>query len=296
MRSRTKVGDSIFNVFNNTLLLLLGIATLYPFLNLLAVSLNQSLDTMRGGIYLWPRDFTLDNYRLIFSNDRLFDSAALSVLRTLIGTGLSVICTIMVAYALSRREYMLRKSLNAIIVVSMYVNGGIIPIYLMIKNLGLTNTFAVYIIPGLIGAFNVMIMRSYFDQLPDGLVESAKLDGANEWQTLFRVVMPISLPVIATITLFISVGHWNSWTDNFLYNSKESLTLLQYQLMQILMQTTEQVSGGIGSGTDDAILNFTTPQSIRATMSMVVTLPILFVYPFLQKYFIKGMTLGAMKE
>ncbi|MGI2294501.1 carbohydrate ABC transporter permease [Paenibacillus sp. GXUN7292] len=296
MRIKTKFGDGIFHICNITLLLLLGIATLYPFLNLLAVSLNQSLDTMRGGIYLWPRAFTLDNYRLIFSNDRFFNSAALSVLRTLIGTGLSVICTIMVAYALSRREYILRKMLNTIIVVSMYVNGGIIPIYLMIKNLGLTNTFAVYIIPGLIGAFNVMIMRSYFDQLPDGLVESAKLDGANEWQTLFRVVMPISLPVIATITLFISVGHWNSWTDNFLYNSKESLTLLQYQLMQILMQTTEQVSGSIGSGADDAILNFTTPQSIRATMSMVVTLPILFVYPFLQKYFIKGMTLGAMKE
>lgn len=262
----------------------------------MAISFNESLDTLRGGIYLWPRQFTLSNYELILSNPRMFSAASLSILRTVIGTSVSVLCTIMVAYALSRREYALRKTLNTIIVVSMYVNGGLIPYYLMIKSFGLTNTFAVYIIPGLIGAFNVMIMRSYFDQLPDGLIESAKLDGASEWQTLTRVVMPISLPVIATITLFISVGHWNAWFDNFLYNSKESLTLLQYELMKILLQSTDQISASPGQGTDDALMRVTSPQAIRATMTIVVTMPILFVYPFMQKYFIQGMTLGAMKE
>lgn len=296
MRSRITVGNALFHSLNILFLSLLGLVTLYPFLNLMAISFNESLDTLRGGIYLWPRQFTLSNYELILSNPRMFSAASLSILRTVIGTSVSVLCTIMVAYALSRREYALRKTLNTIIVMSMYVNGGLIPYYLMIKSFGLTNTFAVYIIPGLIGAFNVMIMRSSFDQLPDGLIESAKLDGASEWQTLTRVVMPISLPVIATITLFISVGHWNAWFDNFLYNSKESLTLLQYELMKILLQSTDQISASPGQGTDDALMRVTSPQAIRATMTIVVTMPILFVYPFMQKYFIQGMTLGAMKE
>ncbi|SDD24573.1 putative aldouronate transport system permease protein [Paenibacillus sp. UNCCL117] len=296
MRSRLSAGSALFHGLNYLFLLVLGFATLYPFWNLFAISLNESLDTLRGGIYFWPRHFTLDNYVLIFRNDRIYSAAGLSIARTLIGTTLSVVCTTMVAYALSRRDFMLRRPLNSIIVVSMYVNGGLIPYYLMIKNFGLTNTFLVYIIPGLIGAFNVMIMRSYFDQLPEGLIESAKLDGASEWQTLFRVVIPISLPVIATITLFIAVGHWNAWFDNFLYNSKESLTLLQYELMKILLQSTEQISASPGQGGDDALMRVTTPQAIRATMTIVVTVPILFVYPFMQRYFIQGMTLGAMKE
>lgn len=275
--------------------MLLSVVTLYPFLNLLAISLNESLDTLRGGIHIVPRAFTLTNYELIFQNPRLFTAAWLSVARTVLGTVLSVGATIMVAYTLSRREYMLRKGLNAIIVVSMYVNGGIIPYYLLIKSLGLTNTFLVYIIPTLLVAFNVMIMRSYFEQLPEGLIESAKVEGANEFQILMRVVAPVSLPVIATITLFVSVQHWNSWMDNFLFNSRESLTLLQYELMKILLHSTEQINATPGN-VDDALMRMTTPQSIRATMTIIVTVPILFVYPFMQKYFIKGMTLGAMKE
>jgi len=296
MKQKLTLGGAAFHTINYLALTLLAAATLYPFLNLLAISLNQSMDTVKGGIYLLPRKFTLDNYVLIFQNQRLFSSVSLSVARTVIGTTLALIATIMVSYALSRSEYVLRKPLNTIIVVSMYVNGGLIPYYLLIKNLGLTNTFLVYIIPGLIGAFNVMIMRSFFDQLPSGLIESARMEGASEFQVLTRVVVPISLPVIATISLFVSVSHWNAWIDNFLFNTRESLSLLQYELMKILLQSTDQIGAGNMDSIDPEMMRMTTPESIRATMTIFVTVPILLVYPFLQKYFIKGMTLGAVKE
>lgn len=295
MRVQWTWGGVSFQVANYALLALLGAATLYPFLNLLAISLNDSMDTVRGGIYLLPRAFTLDNYKLIFQNQRLFSATGLSVARTLLGTTAALIATTMVAYALSRREFVLRKPLNAVLVISMYVNGGLIPYYILIKQLGLTNTFLVYLLPGLLGAFNVLIMRSFFDELPPGLIESAHLDGANEFTTLFRIVLPVSLPVVATITLFLSVGHWNAWLDNYLFNTDESLTLLQYELMKILMQSTDQIGAGAGNNVDAELMRMTTPQSIRATMTIIVTVPILLVYPFMQKYFIKGMTLGAVK-
>ncbi|MFC7680712.1 carbohydrate ABC transporter permease [Paenibacillus sp. GCM10028914] len=296
MKKSQSAGDIMFNVVNYTLLSLLTICTIYPFWNLLAVSLNDSVDTLRGQVYLWPNVFTLDNYKVVFQNDALFGATIRSITRTVVGTGLSLICSVMLAYTLSRKEFILRKAINMIMVVSMYVSGGLIPTYMLIKNIGLTNSFWVYIIPGLISVFNVIIIRSYFDQLPDGLIEAARIDGANEFQTLFRIVLPVSMPVLATITLFVSVGHWNSWFDNYMYNSRENLNLLQYELMKILMQSTQQVTSNATGSLAGETLRQITPQSIRATMTIIVTMPILFVYPFLQKYFIQGIMIGAMKE
>jgi len=296
MNPRQSVPDVTFQLLNYVVLFLLGFATLYPFWNLLAISFNDSLDTMRGQVYFWPNQFTLNNYAIIFQNDSLLGAAFRSIARTVIGTVLSVGCTTMLAYTLSRREYMLRKPINVILVVSMYVNGGLIPIYMLIKDLGLTNTFAVYIIPGLIGVFNVIIMRSYFDQLPEALVESARIDGASDIGVLFRIIIPCSLPVLATVTLFVAVGHWNSWFDNYLYNSKDSLSLLQYELMKIMTKSTSEVTSNAQAALNHEMLRQTSPQSIRATMTIIVTFPILFVYPFLQKYFIQGITVGAVKE
>jgi len=199
------------------------------------------------------------------------------------------------AFALSCKEFMFRKSFNTLLVVTLYVNGGLIPIYLVIKNLHLTNNYLVYLLPLLVNGFYIIIMRSYFDQLPAGIMESAKIDGASYFQTLFRIVLPISLPVLATIALFISVMHWNSWFDNYLYNSRDkNLSLLQYELMKVLLDSSTQTSGQ--TRVDENTTNLVTPQSLRATMTIIVTVPILLVYPFLQKYFIKGMTIGAMKE
>ena len=298
MLIRKNAGDFWFEMMNYLFLMLLGVITLYPFVNLLAISLNDSVDAIKGGIYVFPRVFSLNNYKIIFQNHELYSAAILSVIRTLIGTLLSLLCTMMLAYTLSRREFLLRKLFNVIIIFSLYVNGGLIPFYILIKNLHMNNTFWVYIIPGLIGAFNVIIIRSYFEQLPEGLMESARIDGANDFSILFRVIIPISMPVIATITLFVAVGHWNSWFDNYLYNSKQSLSVLQYELMKILTESTQQISASASASghVDQEVLKVTTPQSIRASMTIIVTIPILLVYPFMQRYFIKGIMVGAMKE
>ncbi len=295
MRRRLSFNDALFSTLNYTGLALLGAATLYPFLNLLALSFNDSLDSIKGGIYLFPRKWTLENYMTMLSNEQLFGSALRSILRTLLGTVLGVLATAFFAYALSCKEFIFRRGFNLLLVVTLYINGGLIPIYLLMKSLHLTNNYLVYILPLLVNGFHIIIMRSYFDQLPSGLTESAKIDGASYFQTLFRIILPISLPVIATITLFISVLHWNSWFDNYLYNSRDlNLSLLQYELMKVLLDSSMQTSGQVR--VDENTTNLVTPQALRATMTMIVTVPILMVYPFLQKYFIKGMTIGAMKE
>ncbi|CAM3308666.1 carbohydrate ABC transporter permease [Paenibacillus lupini] len=296
MLVRRSKGDVIFSAFNYILLLVLGIGTLFPFLNLAAISLNDAGDTLKGTIYIWPRVFTLENYSTIFANHGLAAAAIRSVVRTVVGTALGVICTAMLAYALSRKEFFLRKTYNIILIITMYVNGGLIPLYLLIKNIGLMNHAAVYILPLLIGVFNVIIMRSYFEQLPEGIVESARIDGASDFQILFRIVLQISLPVLSTITLYIAVQHWNSWFDNYLYASRnENLNLLQYELQKILISSVNQVMSA-NTHIDATDARRTNPETIRAAMTIIVTLPILLVYPFLQKYFVKGMTVAAMKE
>lgn len=286
----------MFSVLNYTFLILLSAATLFPFINLLAISLNDPLDTVKGGIYLWPREFTFSNYFYTFNNEKLFGAALRSVLRTVVGSILGVLTTAFIAYALSRKEFMLRKSMNLFLVFTLYLNAGLIPVYLLIKEIGLMNTFAVYILPTLVSAYNIMIMRSYFEQLPEGVIESSKIDGANEFQTLFRIVMPMSMPVVATITLFVAVMHWNSWFDNYLYTSRDAnLSLLQFELQKILMSSINQVfAKGDSSSVRQAL--GASPQSIRSAITIVVTLPILFVYPFLQRYFVKGITIASIKE
>jgi len=287
-------GDRLFAGANYTLLALIALVTIYPFLNLLAVSLNDSLDAVRGGIYLLPRKFSLDNYQAIFDREGLATAAALSVMRTVLGALFGVLGTAMIAYALSRKEFMLRKPLNVLLVFTLFVNAGLLPTYLLIRDLGLMNHFAVYLLPLLISAYNVIIVRSYFESLPEGLIESAKLDGAGDFQILFRIVMPVSTPVIATITLFIAVLHWNSWFDNYLYTSRnDDLNLLQFELMKILQASTTSQMDRAGNAAAAIDIN---PESIRAAMTMIVTVPILLVYPFLQRYFVKGIMVASMKE
>ncbi|AZN39819.1 carbohydrate ABC transporter permease [Paenibacillus albus] len=289
-------GDYAFTATNSLGLALLGFVTLFPFIHLLAISLNEPLDLIKGGITWLPRKLSWFNYDYVFSNKNLFRAAFVSIARTFVGTFLGVMCTAMIAYALSRREFIFRKPFNLYFVLTLYVNGGLIPGYLLIKQIGLMNNFWVYILPILVSAYNVMIMRSYFEQLPEGVVESAKIDGANDLQTLFRIIMPISMPVVATITLFIGVQHWNSWFDNYLYTSRsQSLSLMQYELMKVLLESVNQSAVTASSLNANNVAQLS-PQSIRAALTIVVTVPILLVYPFLQKYFVKGITMSAMKE
>lgn len=293
--------DRIFDACNMLFMICLMIVTLYPFLNTLAVSLNTANDSIKGGIYLWPREFTWENYHYVFKEATIFHATLISALRTVVGSVLSVFCCTMVAYTISRPEYVLRKFISIAFILTMYFSGGLIPNFLLIREIGLMDSFWVYIIPGLIGVFNVMIIRSFIEGLPEGILESARIDGAGEFITFLRIVMPLCLPVLATVSLFTAVSQWNSWFDVFLYNSSNiDLSTLQYELMKILQNSNTSVNNNGGdyasafAGAENTA-NLVTPTSIRATMTIVASVPIILVYPFLQKYFVQGMTLGGVK-
>lgn len=294
---RQSLGDRIFDVVNYTLLVLLMVVTLYPYLNTLAVSFNDANDSIRGGIYIWPRIWTLENYKFVFENASIVQATWISVLRTVIGTVLTVFCSAMVAYTISRPEYVLRKFVTIAFILTMYINGGLIPNYLLIRELGMIGSFWVYIWPGLIGVFNLIVIRSFIENLPDNILESAKIDGAGDFRTFFSICLPLSTPVLATVALFTGVWQWNSWFDVFLYNSSyEHLSTLQYELQKTLQfsNTSNRNVDFTAMGTRG--LNQVTPVAIRATMTIVASVPIIMIYPFLQKYFVKGMMVGGVKE
>ena len=210
--------------------------TLYPFLNVIAKSFNDPVDTIKGGITIFPRKFTLNNYADLFLTGSNLPSAfRVSVLRTIIGTILGVFCNATFAFVLTRRDFMFRKLFTIMLVITMYVSGGIIPVYLLMRGLGLLNNFLVYILPTLIGAFYVIIIRSFMDGIPISLQESARIDGANDLYIFYRIIFPLCKPVLATVALFIAVGQWNSWFDTYLYNrSWVSLSTLQFELRKII--------------------------------------------------------------
>jgi putative aldouronate transport system permease protein len=286
--------DRLFDVFVYLYAAFVLVITLYPFLHVAAISLNDSVDTVRGGITIYPREFTLKNYEVIFSYEHLGTGFRNSALRTLIGTVLGVISSSMIAYTLSRKDFQGRRFISVFLALTMYVSGGLIPFFLLIRELHMINTFAVYILPGIVSAFNVFVVRSFIDGLPYALQESAKIDGANDFTIYWRIILPLTKPALATIALFVAVGHWNSWFDTYLFNSQaEHLTTLQYELMKVLQSTQSNVDYRARNMTE--VMAQVSPESVKMAITMVVTLPILFVYPFLQRYFVKGMTLGAVK-
>ncbi len=288
-------GDKIFDVCNTILMSLVLIVTLYPFLNVLAISLNESSDTVRGGIHILPRAFTLENYSVIFQYQGLLQGAQISVLRTIVGTLLGLLSASMLAFTLSRVDFQARRFISVFLALTMYVTAGLVPTFLLIRDLGMINSFWVYVLPGVVSAFNVFIIRSFIDGLPYALQESAKLDGANDFTIYWRVILPLCKPVLATIALFLAVGQWNAWFDTYLYNaSSPQWTTLQYELMKVLQQSTQQ-SGAVNANDMAKQMASISPESIRMAITIVVTVPILIVYPFLQKYFVSGMTLGAVK-
>jgi len=287
----------IFDICNAFFMLLILMVTLYPFVNTLAVSLNDGMDTIRGGIYFWPRVFTWGNYTSIFSDGKIYHAFFVSVGRTVLGTLLSVFCTAMLAYTLSRKEYVFRKQITFIYILTMYFSGGLIPSYFLMRSLNLINNFWVYIIPGLVGAFNLIVIRTYIQGLPESLVESAKIDGCGDFRIFMSIILPLCTPVLATIALFIAVGQWNAWFDTFIYCSKQSLSTMQYELMKLLASATQlNVDPQKMIGNKDNYKNSITPASVRAAITIATTIPIVIVYPFLQRYFITGLTIGGVKE
>lgn len=294
---KPSLSDRVFDIANFTIMALVMIVTLYPFLNVLAISLNDSVDTVRGGIYIWPREFTLDNYVQIFKYDGLVTGAKNTILRTLAGTFLGLLSGTMLGYVLSRVDFQGRKFMSTFLALTMYFSGGMIPMFILIRDLNMMNSFLVYIIPGMVSAFNVFVIRSFIDSLPYSLQESAKLDGANDFTIYYKIILPLCKPVLATIALFLAVGQWNSWLDTYLYNGNAPhLTTLQFELMKVLQSTQGQTSGMMTGQNMAEIVKQVSPESIKMAITIVVTVPILLVYPFLQRYFVKGMTLGAVKS
>ncbi|RCX19398.1 putative aldouronate transport system permease protein [Anaerobacterium chartisolvens] len=295
LSTRGSIYDKIFDILLMVVMVFVLIITIYPFLNVLAISFNDSSDTVRGGIYIWPRAFTLENYRTIFNFSTLMTGFVNSTLRTVIGTLAGVASGAMVAYVLSCREFQARRLFSLMFVITMYISGGIIPTYMLMRDIGMFNNFWVYIIPGIVNVFNIFIVRSYIDGLPYALQESAKIEGANDLVIFLHIIVPLCKPVLATIALFVAVGHWNSWFDTYLYNgSKKSLTTLQYELMKIIQST--QSGNNVRNSNAEEIMSRVSPDSVKMAITIVATVPILVVYPFLQKYFVKGVTLGAVKS
>lgn len=298
-KRRFKTEPLVFNTFNYAVMLFIVIVTLYPFLNTLAVSFNVGTDTTRGGIYLWPRIWTFNNYEAVFVTGHVAHAFWVSVARTVIGTVLGVYLTAMLAYTVSRKEYMFRKPITLIFLLTMYFNAGLIPTYFLIKDLHLLNNFMVYILPGLISAFNMLVIRTYILTLPESLIESVKIDGGGDYRVFVSVILPLCTPVLATISLFIAVTQWNSWFDTFLYtSSRQNLSTLQFELIKLLSSTTNSnaspsLAAGVNQGGAEGLI---TPLSIRAAITIVASLPILVVYPFLQKHFVSGLQLGSVKE
>lgn len=303
VRKKFKAEPFLFHTFNYLIMLFVVVVTLYPFLNTLAISFNSGVDTTRGGIYIWPRVWTLKNYEAVFLTGKVFDAFWVSVARTVIGTALSVFLTAMLAYTISRKEYMFRKPVTLIFVLTMYFSAGLIPSYFLIKDLHLLNNFLVYILfpgagAGLISAFNMLVVRTYIHTLPESLVESAKMDGASDFKVFMSIILPLCAPVLATISLFTAVGQWNSWFDTFIFaSSRQELSTLQYELMKLLSSSmNSNANPSMSSTAAKDLATMVTPLSIRAAITIVASVPILVVYPFLQRHFVAGLQLGSVKE
>jgi putative aldouronate transport system permease protein len=295
-RKGDPISDRVLDIVIWIVLLFVAVVTLYPFLNVLALSLNDSTDSVRGGITIYPRQWTWNNYDVIFSFGSLLTGFKISVLRTLVGTLLGLISASMLAYALARPDFQGRRFVSVYLALTMYVSAGIIPFYLLIKDLHMMGTFAVYVLPGIVSAFNVFVVRSFIDGLPYALQESAKMDGANDFTIYLRIILPMIKPALATIALFLAVGQWNSWFDTYLYNgSVDSLTTLQYELMKVLQSTTSGNNGDYRNSNITQVMATVSPESVKMAITIFVTVPILLVYPFLQRYFVKGLTLGSVK-
>ncbi|AIQ37155.1 sugar ABC transporter permease [Paenibacillus sp. FSL R5-0345] len=292
-----RYGDHIFKSFVYLILILVLLVTFLPFWNILVLSLNAAEDTVRGGVYFWPRDITFDSYNQILKDTEIMNGIWVTVKRTVIGAPLSVFVITMLAYPLSRQNLVGRKGWNLYFVFTMYFGGGLIPYYMVLKALNMIDTFSVFILPGLMNVFYMIIVRTFMEGLPGEIEESAKVDGANDITIFFRIVLPLTTPVLATVGLFQAISHWNAWFDSYAFTYSSDLKTLQAVLVKILSQFQ---TGGMVSQSqmlaNSAKRNAVSSDTIRMAATMVATLPIVLVYPFLQKYFVKGMTLGAVKS
>lgn len=296
METKKKKKLEAFDIVNGAIMVVMMLVMLFPFWYCVAGSFNDGTDYLRGGIYLWPRKFVLSNYKAVFRDASIFNAFRVTIAKSVIGTATSLLVTSLAAYAMTRPTLKGKKFYAPFMTLTMYFGGGLIPYFLVIKNLNLYDSFWVYIIPGLFSVWNMIILRSFFAELPEGLVEAAKMDGAGEYRIFFQIVLPLSKPVLATIVLFSLVGHWNSYFDSMMYTSSQSLQTIQFFLKKMI--TDPGTASSLASSAAMAIpseARKVTPQTIKLAAMVVTSLPIICVYPFLQKYFVKGTMIGSVK-
>lgn len=298
--NRSGFGYRLFSVCNVAFIGLLSLAALYPYLNTLAVALNDGQDSMLGGITFFPREPTLGNFAALLGDDAIVRALFVSIAKVAGGTLLNLVVQFSAAYALTKKRMVGRSALLLYFIVPMFFNGGLIPIYLLYSKLGLLNNFFVYVLPGAFAFFNVIIIRTYLYTIPESLEESAKIDGAHELTVMWRIILPLSRPILATIALWTAVTHWNDWTTTLNFVTKPDLQTIQFKLM-LMIKESDMIASLIqeaamrGESTSTTVVRVT-PEAIRAAQVIITTIPIILVYPFLQKHFIKGVLIGSVKE
>ena len=288
-RTKSEVAFDLLNVIG---MLFICFITLYPIWYVLVNSFNDGTDAMRGGIYWWPREFSLENFQAVFQNPGIMQAMWITVAKTIIGTVAHVFFTAMVAYAFSRKDLIGGKLYILLGTITLFFGGSLIPYYLLIRDLHMLDSFLVYIIPALFSFFDLIIFMTFFREIPDGLEEAAKIDGANDLSIFVRVIIPVSMPVIATIALFHGVYQWNDYFTGMLYINNTDLQPIQTYLYRVVAQSS---SNQMMANAPGGITKSVTSQSIKLATMVVTTLPIVLVYPFLQKYFVKGLMIGSIK-
>lgn len=290
---RRTTGERVFMVVNTTVLLIMCITTIYPFINTLALSLNDGRDALRGGIYFLPRKFSLDNYKEVFKDSDIISGYKITILRTAIGTVTTLLFTGMLAYALSKKDLVGRKLYIGLCVFAMIFNAGLIPTYMLYKDMGLLNNFLVYILPNAVNTYYMILMKTFFEQIPGELEESAMLDGASTMRIFMNIIIPVSMPIIATVCIFSAVFQWNSWYDAYMFVIKRSdLHPVQTYLYRVIALSQANAENPAESQLLARMSNVTT---IRAATVIITTVPIVFIYALFQKHFIKGVMIGALK-
>ncbi|MCY9656630.1 carbohydrate ABC transporter permease [Paenibacillus chondroitinus] len=285
-------GEKLFYTINYVVLFVIGMSCLLPLVHILAMSLSDKHALMSGVVSLWPVNLDFSGYEALFKETPILRSLANSFIITVVGTVLNISFTVLAAYPLSKRYFIGRKFYSFAIIFTMLFSAGLIPTYLLLKSLGLLNNYGALWLPGLVSVWNLMVLRSFFEALPEELEEASRIDGCSEWRLIIQIVLPLSIPVVAALSLFYGVSHWNAFMNVLIYindASKLNLTVLVQQLIQ--NQTLMQEM----ANTQPEMAMKLTPEGMKAAGVIVMTLPMLIVYPFLQKYFVKGVMIGAVK-
>ncbi|MGG1517823.1 carbohydrate ABC transporter permease [Paenibacillus oryzisoli] len=293
---KKSAGERIFNVVNIGIMVFICLTIVFPFLQQIVISVSPPNEASKVGLHLFTSNPTFDAYKQIFATGSLLESYYWTILRTVLGTVLTVVVSAMLAYPLSKRHLLGRKMWMGLILFTMFFGGGLIPTYLLVKELHMLNTVWSLVIPGLCSAYTIVIIRNFFTSLPVEVEESAYMDGANDFSIFFTIVLPLSTPIIATVTLWSMVGQWNSWFDAMIYISNGEIKVLQIILRDVLNNAQDAALANVmGIENVDMSGQRYTAESVKAAILLVTTIPIIMVYPFLQKYFVKGIMIGAVK-